>query len=75
MSASITIHCNTEWREGGCTGQLFTDAATTDEARTAAAARGWRIHTDGRDYCPGCSGQGRQPASAAVIELHPERPR
>lgn len=27
------------------------------------------------DYCPGCSGQRRQPADAVVAVLHPERPR
>jgi hypothetical protein len=73
MSARITIHCERMWRYGSCTTQLLTDADTVDEARAAASARGWRIHANGRDYCPGCSSRGPQPASAVVAVLHPER--
>jgi hypothetical protein len=75
MSASITIHCNTEWRYGNCPGQLLTDADTVDEARAAARAQGWVTHSNGRDMCASCSGRGPQPASAVVAVLHPERPR
>lgn len=75
MSASITIHCNTEWRYGNCPGQLLTDADTVDEARAAARAQGWITHSNGRDMCASCSGRGPQPAGAVVTVLHPERPR
>ncbi|MHB9857666.1 hypothetical protein [Streptomyces sp. YIM S03343] len=72
MSARITVHCDRMWRYGSCTSQLLTDATTLDEARAAARYRGW--HTTPRgDYCPACSGRGRQPASAVVAVLHPER--
>lgn len=75
MSASITIHCNTEWRYGNCPGQLLTDADTVDEARAAARTQGWITHSNGRDKCASCSGRGPQPANAVVTVLHPERTR
>ncbi|MEL3944838.1 hypothetical protein [Streptomyces sp. LNU-CPARS28] len=71
VSAQIMLRCNTEWRYGGCTGQLITDAHTTGEARAAARERGWRCPGGGRDYCPACSGHGPQPADAVVAVLHP----
>lgn len=70
MSVRITLHCNTVWRESACATQLMTDAHTTAEARAAARARGWRTNGAG-DFCPGCSGQGPQPADAVVAVLHP----
>lgn len=74
MSHRITLHCETLWAESACATQLMTDADSVPEARQAARARGWRCGTSG-DYCPGCSGQGPQPAGAVVAVLHPERPR
>jgi hypothetical protein len=72
MSARITLHCNTTWREGTCAAQLMTDAQTVEVARAAARAHGWRSHPDGRDYCPPCSGAG--PARGPVVlHLHPRR--
>ncbi|AIV35564.1 hypothetical protein [Streptomyces sp. CCM_MD2014] len=69
MSARITLHCNTLWRDGSCTSQVMTDARTVEEARTAAGRRGWRSHPDGTDYCPPCSGGG--PARpVTVLHLH-----
>lgn len=70
MSARITLHCNTEWRYGGCTGQLITDAHALEEARTAARQRGWRCHSNDLDYCPACSGNGPQPADSGIAVLH-----
>ncbi|MEX3101216.1 MULTISPECIES: hypothetical protein [unclassified Streptomyces] len=72
MSARITLHCDTEWRYGGCPKQLLTDARTLDEARAAARANGWITHSDGRDMCASCSGRGPQPAHAVVAVLHPK---
>ncbi|MFD6324222.1 hypothetical protein ACFWOL_15430 [Streptomyces sp. NPDC058442] len=70
MSARITLHCNTVWRESACAHQLLTDARTVEEARAAARARGWRTAEDD-DFCPGCSGLGPQPADAVVAVLYP----
>ncbi|MEV0441844.1 LuxR C-terminal-related transcriptional regulator [Streptomyces spectabilis] len=70
MSALITLRCNTQWRYGGCTSQLITDARSLEEARTAASRIGWNCHRDGRDHCPGCTGRG--PAlGTRVAHLHP----
>ncbi|HEY5835045.1 hypothetical protein [Streptomyces sp.] len=71
MSASITLHCDTLWRYAACAGQLITDAATVTEAREAAKKRGWRIHPDGNDYCPNCSGNRIQP-TVNVVQLRPD---
>jgi hypothetical protein len=71
VTARITLHCDTEWRYGGCPKQLLTDAHTVDEARAAARANGWVTHSDGRDMCASCSGRGPQPAGAVVAVLHP----
>ncbi|MET7746564.1 hypothetical protein [Streptomyces sp. NPDC005385] len=57
MSASITLHCNQEWRDGTCATSLFTDAANLAEARASAERQGWRTHPDGKDHCPGHSGR------------------
>lgn len=73
MSTRITIHCDTMWRYGSCPTQLLTDADTVDEARAAARANGWVTHSNGRDMCATCSGQGPQHADAVVAVLHPER--
>lgn len=69
MSARITLHCDTQWREAACASQLMTNATTITEARTAARARGWRTG-EGNDFCAGCSGLGPQPAAAVVAILH-----
>lgn len=71
MSARITLHCDTVWREGACIGRLMTDAESIAEARVAARSYGWRTTTS-HDYCPGCSGQGPQTADAVVAVLRPE---
>jgi hypothetical protein len=70
VSARVTLHCNTLWRYGSCTSQVMTDAATVEEARTAAGRNGWRSHPDGKDYCPACSGVGPV-RSLTVIHLDP----
>ena len=70
MSARISLHCDSADRYGICATQLLTDAHTLDEARTTARAHGWRTTSSG-DYCPACSGHGRQPATAVVAVLHP----
>lgn len=72
MSASITLHCNREWAEGTCATSLITDARTHDEARTTARQRGWRTHPDGRDYCPGHSGNPNRRLDTNVVHLHRE---
>jgi hypothetical protein len=72
VSARITLHCDTVWRESACAHQLMTDAGTIGDARIAASTRGWRTTPSG-DYCPGCSGCGPQPADAVVAVLHPRR--
>lgn len=72
MSTRINLHCDTLRAESVCATQLMTDADSIPEARHAARARGWRCNTSG-DYCPSCSGQGPQPASAVIAVLHPER--
>ncbi|MET9819613.1 hypothetical protein [Streptomyces sp. NPDC006355] len=71
MSARITLHCNTTWRYGTCTGQVLTDAATVEDARTAAALQGWRSHPDGRDYCPTCSGSSSTSRPTTVLHITP----
>ncbi|EYT83997.1 hypothetical protein CF54_04110 [Streptomyces sp. Tu 6176] len=73
MSVRITLHCNTERRESACATWLMTDAESRDEARAAGRARGWRTTASG-DYCPACSGQGPQPATAVVAVIHPTDP-
>jgi len=72
VSTSIRLHCNRQWADGSCATVLITDARTREEARDAGRRAGWRIHPDGRDYCPGHSGT---PAPAStVVPLYPDTP-
>ncbi len=76
MSAFVTLHCNTVWTEAACTGAITVYCRTTDEARTAARAHGWRTPPGDVDYCPGCSGSGSRSPAATVARLpRPGRPR
>ncbi|WP_328739903.1 hypothetical protein OHA91_22885 [Streptomyces erythrochromogenes] len=69
MSASITLHCNTVWSEAACIGAITIYCWTTDEARAAARAAGWRSHPGDVDYCPGCSGSRPRSPRASVTRL------
>lgn len=55
MSISSTLHCNTLRGFSACAQTLITDGLTHEEVRAIGTAHGWR-HTDGKDYCPACSG-------------------
>jgi hypothetical protein len=55
MSVRISLHCNTVHGLSACAQSLMTDALTIGEARTIAAAYGWRAN-GGTDYCAACSG-------------------
>ncbi|MFC8676742.1 hypothetical protein ACFUEN_29155 [Streptomyces griseorubiginosus] len=71
MSVGITIHCNQQWQHGSCATSLITGARTLDDADRMAARRGWRIHPDGRHYCPGHSGTTNPAATGTVVRLYP----
>jgi len=76
MSTSITVSCNTVRGSSSCASRLQTDGLTIGEARTIAAAHGWR-HTAGQDYCAGCSGSRMKPrviiAGLIPAPIPPER--
>lgn len=74
MSASITLHCSTVWRESACTGAITSYCSTTAEARAAARAQGWRSHPSDVDYCPACSGISN-PGRRATFRMLPRPPR
>ncbi|MFE7097002.1 hypothetical protein [Streptomyces erythrochromogenes] len=74
MSAFVTLHCNTVWSEGSCTGAITVYCTTTDEARAAALAHGWRTPPGNVDYCPGCSGTSTRGPKRSVVELLPRMP-
>ncbi|MEU2450073.1 hypothetical protein ABZ605_08440 [Streptomyces sp. NPDC012765] len=74
MSASITLRCNTVWRETACASAITTYASTTAEARTAARDEGWRSHPSDVDYCPACSGM-RNATPRATFRMLPKPPR